>query len=365
MKAAVLYAAGAPLQIEDLTVEDPKRGEVMVRVAAGGVCHSDLHVMNGDLGAPLPVVLGHEGAGIVEKVGDGVTDVAPGDHVLLLWRASCGHCKHCLRGRPALCEMGTSIRWSGHLTDGTSRFRRGSDEIRHFNGVSSFGELTVVPREGLIKIDPTIPLEKAAIVGCAVMTGVGAVVNTARVAPGDSIAVIGCGGVGLNVVQGGALAGAEKIVAVDVLDNKLEYARQFGATHVVNAREGDPIEAVKEITGGGADYVFEVIGNPKTMAQGYQMARRGGTLIVVGVAKTGAEVSFPALSLMLDEKTVRGSLYGSCRPEFDVPRFLNLYRAGKLKLDELISREYPLAQINEAFAALGRGEVARSIIRFY
>ncbi|HEX5418182.1 MAG TPA: Zn-dependent alcohol dehydrogenase [Chloroflexota bacterium] len=365
MKAAVLYAANTPLQVEELSVEDPKRGEVMVRVAAGGVCHSDLHVMNGDLGAPLPVVLGHEGAGIVEKVGEGVGDFAPGDHVLLLWRASCGHCPHCLRGRPALCEMGTGIRWSGRLTDGTSRFRRGNDEIRHFNGVSSFGELTVLPREGLVKIDPTIPLEKAAIVGCAVMTGVGAVVNTARVAPGESIAVIGCGGVGLNVVQGAALAGAEKIVAVDVLDNKLEYARQFGATHVVNAQEGDPIEAVKEITRGGADYVFEVIGNPKTMSQGYQMTRRGGTLIIVGVARTGSEVSFPAPSLMLDEKTVRGSLYGSCRPEFDVPRFLNLYRAGKLKLDELISREYPLAQINEAFAALAHGEVARSIIRFY
>jgi len=365
MKAAVLYAAGEPLAIEDLSIQDPRRGEVMVRVAAGGVCHSDLHVMHGDLGAPLPVVLGHEGAGIVEKVGDGVTDFAPGDHVLLLWRASCGHCPHCQRGRPALCELGTGIRWSGRMLDGTSRFHRGDDEIRHFNGVSSFSELTVLPREGLVKIDPTVPLEKAAIVGCAVMTGVGAVVNTARVAPGDSIAVIGCGGVGLNVIQGGALAGAEKIVAVDVLDNKLAYARQFGATHLIDARNVNTIEAVKEVTGGGADYVFEVIGNPATMAQGYQMARRGGTLVIVGVARTGAEVAFPALSLMLDEKTVRGSLYGSCRPLLDAPKFLNLYKAGKLKLDELISREYPLAQINEAFDALNRGEVARSIIRFY
>ena len=365
MKAAVLYAAGQPLQIEDLSIQDPRRGEVMVRVAAGGVCHSDLHVMNGDLTAPLPVVLGHEGAGIVEKVGEGVTDFKPGDHVVLLWRASCGNCLYCLSGRPALCEMGAGIRWSGHLSDGTSRFRRGDEEIRHFAGVSSFGELTVLPREGLVKIDPTVPLEKAAIVGCAVMTGVGAVINTARVEPGASIVVVGCGGVGLNAIQGGALAGAEKIIAVDVLDNKLEYARQFGATHTINAKQVDAIEAVKEITGGrGADYAFEVIGNVKTIAQAYQMIRRGGTLVVVGVAPMGAEVAINASSIMLDEKMIRGSLYGSCQPKLDAPRMLNLYRAGKLKLDELISREYPLDKINEAFDALRHGEVARSIIRF-
>jgi len=365
MKAAVLYAVGQPLQIEDLSLEDPQRGEVMVRVAAGGVCHSDLHVMNGDLTAPLPVVLGHEGAGIVEKVGDGVRDFAPGDHVLLLWRASCGNCLHCLGGRPALCELGAGIRWSGHLLDGTSRFKKGSEEIRHFAGVSSFGERTVLPQEGLVKIDPDVPLEKAAIVGCAVMTGVGAVINTAKVEAGASMVVIGCGGVGLNAIQGGALIGAEKIIAVDVLENKLAFARQFGATHSINSREVDPIAAVKEITGGrGADYAFEVIGNPRTIQQGYQMIRRGGTLVVVGVAPMGVEVSFVASSIMLDEKTIRGSLYGSCRPKLDAPRLLNLYKAGKLKLDELISREYPLEQINAAFDALRNGEVARSIVRF-
>jgi S-(hydroxymethyl)glutathione dehydrogenase / alcohol dehydrogenase len=365
MKAAVLYAAGERLAIEELTVEDPREGEVMVRVAAGGVCHSDLHVIHGDLPAPLPVVLGHEGAGVVEKVGLGVRGFQRGDHVLLLWRASCGECLHCLSGRPALCELGAGIRWSGHLTDGTSRFRRGDQEIRHFAGVSSFGELTVLPQEGLVKIDPEIPLEKAAIVGCAVMTGVGAVINTARVEPGANVAVIGCGGVGLNAIQGAALAGAEKIIAIDLLENKLAYARQFGATHLINGKQVDAIEAVKGATNGrGADYVFEVIGSPKAMAQGYQMARRGGTLVIVGVAPAGAEVSFPASSIVLDEKTIRGSLYGSCRPKLDAPRMLNLYKTGKLKLDELISREYPLDQINEAFAALERGEVARSIVRF-
>ncbi len=365
MKAAVLYAAGQPLQVEDVAVEDPHRGEVMVRVAAGGVCHSDLHVINGDLTAPLPVVLGHEGAGVVEKVGEGVDEFRPGDHVVLLWRASCGNCLYCLSGRPALCELGAGIRWSGRLADGTSRFRRGDQEIRHHAGVSSFSELTVLPREGLVKIDPSVPLEKAAIVGCAVMTGVGAVINTARVEPGASMVVVGCGGVGLNAIQGGALAGAEKIIAVDVLDNKLEYARQFGATHLINASRVDPIEAVKEATGGrGADYAFEVIGNVKTIAQAYQMIRRGGTLVVVGVAPMGAEVAINASSIMLDEKTIRGSLYGSCQPKLDAPRMLNLYKAGKLKLDELISREYPLEQINDAFDALRRGDVARSIIRF-
>ncbi|MGH2458148.1 MAG: Zn-dependent alcohol dehydrogenase [Chloroflexota bacterium] len=365
MKAAVLYEAGQPIQIEDLTIENPHAGEVMVRVAAGGVCHSDLHVMNGDLTAPLPIVLGHEGAGIVEKVGDGVTDFQPGDHVVLLWRASCGQCRDCLSGRPALCGMGTAIRWSGNLSDGTSRFRRGEQPIHHHAGVSAFSELTVLPREGLVKIDPTVPIEKAAIVGCAVMTGVGAVINTARVEPGATMVVVGCGGVGLNAIQGGALAGAEKIIAVDVLENKLAYARQFGATHVVNARETDPIEAIKELTGGrGADYAFEVIGNVKTIAQAYQMIRRGGTLVVVGVAPMGAEVAINASSIMLDEKTIRGSLYGSCNAKLDAPRLLDLYKAGKLKLDELISREYPLERINEAFDALRHGEVARSIVRF-
>lgn len=366
MKAAVLYAPGQPLEVEDLTVEDPHRGEVMVRVAAGGVCHSDLHVINGDLTAPLPVVLGHEGAGVVEKVGEGVSEFRPGDHVVLLWRASCGQCLHCLNGRPALCELGATIRWSGNLSDGTSRFRRGSAPIHHHAGVSSFSELTVLPQEGLVKIDPSVPLEKAAIVGCAVMTGVGAVINTARVEAGASMVVVGCGGVGLNVIQGGSLVGAEKIIAVDVLENKLMYARQFGATHLINASQVDAIEAVREITAGrGADYAFEVIGNPRTIVQAYQLTRRGGTLIVVGVAPAGAEVAFNASSIMLDEKTIRGSLYGSCVPRRDAPRILNLYRAGRLKLDELISREYRIEQINEAFDALRKGEVARSIIRFF
>jgi S-(hydroxymethyl)glutathione dehydrogenase/alcohol dehydrogenase len=234
-----------------------------------------------------------------------------------------------------------------------------------FGKMASFAEYAVVAGASLIPIRRDVPLAKAALIGCAVMTGVGAVINTARVEPGSSVAVIGCGGVGLNAVQGAALAGAARIIAVDVLDNKLAYAHQFGATHLVNASQGDPIQAVKDATSGrGADYVFEVIGNPKTMQQGYAMARRGGALVVVGVARIGAEVSFPAASIMLDEKRILGSLYGSCRPKLDAPKIVDLYKAGKLKLDELISREYPIEQINDAFDALRRGEVARSIVRF-
>ena len=364
-KAAILYEANKPLEVADVEVLPPKRGEVLVKVAAGGVCHSDLHVIKGDLGAPLPVVLGHEGAGVVVEVGEGVTTVQPGDHVILLWRASCGQCYFCNRGRPALCDLGTGIRWSGRLPDGTTRFRLGGEEIRHFAGVSSFSEYTVLLEEAVVPIRRDVPLHKAALVGCAVMTGVGAVINTAKVEPGSSVVVIGAGGVGLNVIQGAALAGAERVIAVDLLDNKLEYARQFGATHTVNARQADVVEAVKELTEGrGADYAFEVIGLPQTIRQAYEVVRRGGTAVVVGVAPTGAEVSLNAASIMLQEKTLRGSLYGSCVPRVDIPRMLGLYVAGKLKLDELISREYPIEQINEAFAALERGEVARSIIRF-
>ncbi|MBI2938854.1 MAG: Zn-dependent alcohol dehydrogenase, partial [Chloroflexi bacterium] len=328
-------------------------------------CHSDLHVMRGDVPAPLPAILGHEGAGVVEAVGDGVTSVKPGDHVVFLWRASCGHCYFCSRGRPALCDMGAGIRWSGRLADGTSRYRRDAEEIRHFAGVSSFAEYSVLPEAGVIPIRRDVPLDKAATVGCAVMTGVGAAINAAKVEPGASVVVIGCGGVGLNVIQGAALAGAERIIAVDVLPNKLEYARVFGATHTLNARDGGVVEAVRELTEGrGADYAFEVIGRPETIRQVYEVIRRGGTAVVVGIAPTTAEVSLNASSIMLQEKTLRGTLYGSCVPHTDVPRLLGLYVAGKLKLDELISREYPIEQINDAFAALERGEVARSIIRF-
>ncbi len=364
-RAAVLFEVGKGLELRDVDVQAPKAGEVLLRMAAGGVCHSDLHVMTGHLGAPLPAILGHEGSGVVADVGPGVTSVKAGDHVLPLWRLSCGECEHCTDSRPALCAAGTQVRMTGRLLDGTTRFSLDGQEVRHFAGVSSFSEYSVVPERAVLKIPPDLPLDRAALVGCAVITGVGAVVNCARVRPGSSVAVFGTGGVGLNVVQGAALAGAERIIAVDLLDRKLEFARRFGATHAVNASAGDPVAQVRELTGGrGVDYAFEVIGLPKTMRQAFDVLAKRGLAVVVGVSPFTAEVSVPVMSLVYEERVITGSVYGSSRPRLDIPKLIDLYRAGRLKLDELLTRTYPFAEINEAYAALERGEVARSVVTF-
>ena len=363
--AAVLFEAGKRFEIREVDVAAPRAGEVLVRMAAGGVCHSDLHVMTGHLSAPLPAILGHEGAGVVAEVGPGVTAVAVGDHVIPLWRVSCGECEYCTGGRPALCAAGLEVRRTGRLLDGTSRFTADGAEIKHFNGVSTFSAYSVIPERAVLKIPRDLPLDRAALLGCAVITGVGAVFNCAKVHPGSSVAVIGTGGVGLNVVQGAALAGAEKIVAVDLLDRKLDFARQFGATHTVNASAGDPVAAVRELTAGrGVDYAFEVIGLPKTMRQAYDCLAKRGLAVVVGVSPFTAEVSVPVMSLVFEERRLTGSIYGSARPRHDIPKLIDLYRAGKLKLDELVTRSYPFKQINEAYEALERGEVARSVVLF-
>jgi NDMA-dependent alcohol dehydrogenase len=364
-RAAVLFGVGQKLELREVEVQDPRPGEVQIRMAAGGVCHSDLHVMTGHLGAPLPAVLGHEGSGIVEAVGAGVTSVRPGDHVLPLWRYSCGDCEHCTAERPALCGAGMQIRMTGRLLDGTTRLTLGGQEIRHFAGVSSFAEYSVVPERSVLKIPEDLPLDRAALLGCAVITGVGAVFNAARVQPGSTVAVFGTGGVGLNAVQGAAIAGAEKIIAVDLLDAKLAYARQFGATHTVNASGGDPVAEVRALTGGrGVDYAIEVVGLPKTVRQAYDCLAKRGVAVVVGVAPFTTEVSVPVMSLVYEERVLTGSVYGSARPRQDLPRLIDLYRAGRLKLDELLTRRYPFAEINEAYAALERGEVARSVVTF-
>jgi Zn-dependent alcohol dehydrogenase len=333
-QAAVLFEVGKGLEICELDVAAPRAGEVLVRMAAGGVCHSDLHVMTGHLGAPLPAVLGHEGSGVVADVGPGVTSVKAGDHVLPLWRLSCGDCEHCTGGRPALCAAGTQVRMTGRLMDGTTRFSLGGREVKHFAGVSSFSQYSVVPERAVLKIPDDLPLDRAALVGCAVITGVGAVVNCARVKPGSSVAVFGTGGVGLNVVQGAALAGAERIIAVDLLDRKLDFARRFGATHTVNAKAGDPVAQIRELTGGrGVDYAFEVIGLPATMRQAFDVLSKRGMAVVVGVSPFTAEVSVPVMSLVYEERVLTGSVYGSSRPRLDIPRLIDLYRAGRLKLD--------------------------------
>ena len=362
MKAAVLYQRETPLQIEDVEVLDPKQGEVLVRLGASGVCHSDLHVLHGQIPSPMPIILGHEAAGTVERVGQGVRLVKPGDHVVLSFMPSCGVCRYCSAGRPHLCEVGARSTAAGTMFDGTTRFRKGDQEIKHFGGVASFGEYTVVNEEGCVPIREDVPFDRVALVGCGVMTGVGAVINTAKVEPGSSVVVIGAGGVGLNVIQGAVLAGAEKVIAVDMLDNKLDLAQQFGATHLVNGGREDPPRTIRRMTNGGADYAFEVIGNTRTIRQAYDSIHRGATAVVVGVAAPGDEVKIDAFTLPMMEKTLKGSFYGSTRPRVDMPKLIDLYVAGRLKLDELITRTIRLDEVNEAFAAMERGEVARSVI---
>lgn len=364
-KAAILFQVGQKLDLREIEVEPPRPGEVLIKMAAAGVCHSDRHVMTGHLVAQLPAILGHEGSGIVAEVGPGVTSLKPGDHVIPLWRLSCGVCEYCSDGRPALCPAGSQIRMTGRLLDGTTRFKLDGKEIKHFAGVSSFAEYSVVPEKAVLKIPEDFPLDKAALLGCGVITGVGAVFNAARIKPGSSVAVFGTGGVGINVVQGAAIAGAAKIIAVDVLPNKLEYAKQFGATHTINASRGNPVEEVRALTGGrGVDYAFEVIGLPATIRQAYDSLCKRGMAVVVGVTPMTMEVSVPIMTLVFEERILTGSVYGSSRPLIDIPMLINLYRAGKLKLDELLTRRYPFAEINEAYDALEAGEVLRSIITF-
>ncbi len=365
VRAAILFEVGKKLEIHEVDVQGPQAGEVLIRMAAAGVCHTDRHVMTGHVTAPLPAVLGHEGAGVVEDVGAAVTSVKRGDHVIPLWRLSCGLCEYCSDGRPALCNEGMQIRSTGCLLDGTTRLSLGKVPIKHFCGVSSFAECAVVPERAVLRIPDDLPLDCAALLGCAVVSGVGAVVNAARVRPGSSVAVFGTGGVGLNVVQGAALAGAEPIIAVDRVPQKLEWARRFGATHAVDARHGDPVAEVRALTGGrGVNYAFEVIGEPAVMRQAYDSLAKRGMCVVLGVTPPTAEVRVPALSLVFEERVLTGSIYGAGAPRVEIPKLIALYRAGRLKLDELLTRRYPFAQVNEAYEALERGEVARSVVTF-
>src|SRR5262252_3631252 len=362
MRAAVLYQPGEPLRVEEVELAAPRAGEVRVRVAAAGVCHSDYHYMRGDLVGNLPAVLGHEGAGVVEEVGPGVTSVRPGDHVVLLWRTSCGRCEFCSTGRPALCPDGAAVRASGRMPDGTSRLSRDGVEIKHFLGVSCFAEQTVCQERSVLKLPDGVPLPVGAVAGCAVMTGVGAVVNTARVEPGSSVLVVGAGGVGLCAIMGAVLAGAARIVAADLNAGRLELATAFGATDVVDASREDVVQAVKQVTGGGVDYAFEVIGLPATVVQAVKALRAGGTAVAIGIAPAGAAAPVDLGELVRQEKTLKGSIYGSTRPQADFPRLFELYRRGRLPLDRLVTRQWPLQEINEAYEALAAGTVARSVV---
>ena len=361
-KAALCREHNKPVLVEQISIDAPKRGEVTVKLGACGVCHSDLSAVNGTIALPLPLVLGHEGAGVVEEVGEGVSDLAPGDHVIFSFIYMCGKCRFCVAGRPVLClEQGKALTTP---LEGTTRAHDAKGApLGIFSGCGAMAEYATVSAQNLIKIDSKIPLDCAALVGCGVTTGVGAVFNTAKVEPGSSVAVFGCGGVGLSVIQGAAIAGAQRIIAIDTLAPKLEMAKKFGATDTILFKE-DPVKELKKLTGGGPDYAFECVGSGELAAAAYRAIRRGGLAVVVGVAKPSDSTAVRTMTLPFEEKTLTGSYFGSCVPRVDFPRMLALYMAGRLKLEELITRRYSIDETPQAFADLESGKNARGVIVF-
>jgi S-(hydroxymethyl)glutathione dehydrogenase/alcohol dehydrogenase len=360
MKAAVQFEVPGNLRIVDVEVAAPLPHEVLVRTVASGLCHSDLHFLEGKYVQELPVVLGHEAAGIVEAVGDAVTGIAVGDHVIACLSTFCGSCRYCLSGRPALClregverspDEPPRLTWQGRKLIANAR-------------LGAFAEQMLLHEHSVVPVRRDMPLDRAALIGCAVTTGIGAVTNTAQVPPGSSVVVLGCGGIGLNAIQGAALSGASRVIAVDKLAWKLELARAFGATDLVDAAEEDPVAAVHALVPGGVDYAFEAIGLTATASQGYAMLARGGTVTLIGMIPQGESVAFPAEDLIFGEKRVQGSNMGSNRFRIDIPRYVDLYMTGRLNLDDLVSARIRLEDVNEGYAALNRGEVARSVIVF-
>ncbi|WP_028065636.1 zinc-binding dehydrogenase [Solirubrobacter soli] len=364
MRAAVLHETGAPLALEELELEPPRAGELLVRVEAGGVCHSDHHYMTGDLRVPLPVVVGHEGCGVVEAVGPGVESVQPGERVALLWRPRCGRCLHCLAGQPVMCVLGRVQAATGGLPDdGTTRLRLGGREVHHLMGVSCFAERAVVSEKSVVKVPDAIPSSIAAITGCAVITGVGAVLNVVGQCAGRPLLIVGAGGVGLSAVMGARLAGAEPIIVADLDEAKLERARVLGATAVVHAGREDLVEAVLEAVPGGVDWAIEAVGRAQTLQQAVACVGPGGTVVALGIGRVGATFEVPINELVQQQKRIVGSLYGSANPPLDLPRLWALYTAGRLPLDTLLGAEYPLAAVNEAYDALVSGAVGRAVLR--
>ena len=372
-KAAVLYQMGlpapygesAPLHIEEMLLDGPGSGEILVEVAAAGLCHSDLSVLDGSRPRVMPMVMGHEGAGIVREVGPNVTEFVGGDHVVFSFVPSCGRCVFCATGRAALCENGAKANAAGTLLSGARRFTNAQGQVcNHHLGVCAFTQHTVVAQESLVKIDPTVPLDRAALFGCAVLTGVGAVVNTARVEAGSAVAVFGMGGVGLSAVMGARASGAYPIIAVDVLDDKLTLARAVGASHTVNAVTENPVEAIREINRGGAQYVFESVGHERVLIQAYESTGRGGTTITIGLPHPSKQFTVSAVSLVVEERTVKGSYMGSAVPRRDIPRYIRLYQAGLLPVEKLLTHSLALEDINSAFDRLARAEAVRQIITF-
>ncbi len=366
MKAAICYERDRPIVVEEVTLDPPRSHEVRLRLLASGVCHSDLSAVTGTIPAKLPLVLGHEGAGVVEEVGEDVSGLAPGDKVVLAWVTQCGDCSFCRTGQPQLCEVGTRINATNRMPDGSTRIRRNGEDLNVYSAVGSMAEEAVVPARAAVKLPPDAPFDTCALVGCAVLTGVGAVLNTARVSAGSQVAVFGAGGVGLNVIQGAALAGAERIIAVDMREEKLERARTFGATDGIDASQVDAVKALRELTAGrGVDYAFEVIGRKETIERALAATRRGGTCVVVGIADTRETVTLNAFGIPFFEKRLLGCWYGSADVHRDVPKLLDFYRQGRLKIDELVTRTYHLADVNEAVADMAAATTARGLIVFF
>jgi alcohol dehydrogenase len=365
MGAAPPYAASAPLVIDEASLEPPGPGEALVEIAAAGLCHSDLSVVDGSRPRVLPMVLGHEASGIVREVGPGPAQFAPGDHVVFSFVPSCGQCVPCASGRGALCEQGAQANTAGTLLSGARRFSDSQGRpCHHHLGVSAFARFTVAAQQSLVRIDPDLPLATAALFGCAVLTGVGAVVNTARVEAGTGVAVFGMGGVGLSAVMGARAAGAHPIIAVDLLEDKLALARQVGASHAVNAAQTDPVAAIRDLTGGGAHYAFESVGSERVLIQAYEATRRGGTTVTIGLPHASKQFTVSALSIAAEERTIKGSYMGSAVPRRDIPRFIAMYRAGLLPVDRLHTHSLRLDEINAGFDNLAQGRAVRQIIVF-
>jgi alcohol dehydrogenase len=372
IKAAVLnkmgfeppYEKTRPLSIEEFELDEPGHGEVLVRIGAAGLCHSDLSVIDGNRPRPTPMVLGHEAAGTVEKLGRGVDDLSVGDHVVMVFVPSCGHCLPCAEGRPALCEPGAAANGAGTLLSGARRLHRNGSDVNHHLGVSAFAEYATVSRRSLVKIEKELPFDEAALFGCAVLTGVGAVINTARVPAGSSVAVVGLGGVGLSSLLGAVAVGARRIVAVDLSDDKLGLARQLGATDTFNPGNAGAVDEIKSATGGGVEFAFEMAGSVRAMDVAYKITRRGGTTVTAGLPPPGHTFALPQVNLVAEERTVKGSYIGTCVPARDLPRYIELYRRGKLPVDRLMSGRLKLEEINLGFDRLHEGKAVRQVVAF-
>ena len=363
-RAAVLYETNRPFEIEALDLEPPRAGEVLVKVAAAGICRSDWHLVTGATQHPLPVVPGHEGAGIVEAVGEGVTRVGPGDHVVLNWAPNCGSCFYCLHNRPSLCATYVEPIWAGTMMDGTPRLSKNGQPVYHYCALACFAEYTVVPQESCVSLREAVPFPVGALIGCAVTTGVGAVLNTAQVRAGSSVVVFGVGGVGLSTVMGARLAGAMPLIAIDTVAARAEVAAALGATHFVTAGP-ESLNTIRDLTEGrGADYVFDTTGVPAVQEQCLDAVRPGGTVVLAGLAPMGSSTNLPGAVITRQEKTVTGTYYGSAHPARDFPRYADFYLQGRLDLDRLITKTYTLDQINDAYADLLAGKLARGVMVF-